>query len=209
MLFYDCSTAPSPRRARMFIAEKGLEIESREISIAKGEQLSADFLKVNPRATVPVLITDEGATLTENTAIATYLEARFPEPPLMGQTPDEKAQVAMWNAIAEGQGGMPVAEVLRNSHPAMKGRALPGRLNLDQIPELAARGQKRVDAFFTLLEERLSESPWLAGERFSLADITAYVFVDFARVIKARIPEGNSATKAWYDSIRDRPSAAL
>ena len=115
----------------------------------------------------------------------------------------------MWNAIAEGQGGMPVAEVLRNSHPAMKGRALPGRLNLDQIPELAARGQKRVDAFFTLLEERLSESPWLAGERFSLADITAYVFVDFARVIKARIPEGNSATKAWHDSIRDRPSAAL
>lgn len=209
MLFYDCSTAPSPRRARMFIAEKGLEIETREISIAKGEQLSADFLKVNPRATVPVLITDEGATLTENTAIATYLEARFPEPPLMGQTPDEKAQVAMWNAIAEGQGGMPVAEVLRNSHPAMKGRALPGRLNLDQIPELAARGQKRVDAFFTLLEERLSDSPWLAGERFSLADITAYVFVDFARVIKARIPEGNSATKAWYDSIRDRPSAAL
>ena len=209
MLFYDCSTAPSPRRARMFIAEKGLEIETREISIAKGEQLSADFLKVNPRATVPVLITDEGATLTENTAIATYLEARVPEPPLMGQTPDEKAQVAMWNAIAEGQGGMPVAEVLRNSHPAMKGRALPGRLNLDQIPELAARGQKRVDAFFTLLEERLSDSPWIAGERFSLADITAYVFVDFARVIKARIPEGNSATKAWYDSIRDRPSAAL
>ena len=209
MLFYDCSTAPSPRRARMFIAEKGLEIETREISIAKGEQLSADFLKVNPRATVPVLITDEGATLTENTAIATYLEARFPEPPLMGQTPDEKAQVAMWNAIAEGQGGMPVAEVLRNSHPAMKGRALPGRLNLDQIPELAARGQKRVDAFFTLLEERLSESPWLAGERFSLADITAFVFVDFARVVKARIPEGNSATKAWYDSIRARPSAAL
>ena len=209
MLFYDCSTAPSPRRARMFIAEKGLEIETREISISKGEQLSADFLKVNPRATVPVLITDEGATLTENTAIATYLEARFPEPPLMGQTPDEKAQVAMWNAIAEGQGGMPVAEVLRNSHPAMKGRALPGRLNLDQIPELAARGQKRVDAFFTLLEERLSDSPWLAGARFSLADITAYVFVDFARVIKARIPEGNSATKAWYDSIRDRPSAAL
>ncbi len=209
MLFYDCSTAPSPRRARMFIAEKGLEIETREISISKGEQLSADFLKVNPRATVPVLITDEGATLTENTAIATYLEARFPEPPLMGQTPDEKAQVAMWNAIAEGQGGMPVAEVLRNSHPAMKGRALPGRLNLDQIPELAARGQKRVDAFFTLLEERLSDSPWLAGERFSLADITAYVFIDFARVIKARIPEGNSATKAWYDSIRARPSAAL
>ena len=209
MLFYDCSTAPSPRRARMFIAEKGLEIETREVSIAKAEQLSEAFLKINPRATVPVLITDDGATLTENIAIATYLEARFPEPPLMGQTPDEKAQVAMWNAIAEAQGGLPVAEVLRNSHPAMKGRALPGPLNLEQIPELAARGQKRVDAFFTTLETRLSTSPWLAGDRFSLADITAYVFVDFARVIKARIPEDNPATKAWYDSIGARPSAAL
>ncbi|MCF3593273.1 glutathione S-transferase [Rhodobacteraceae bacterium LMO-12] len=209
MLFYDCSTAPSPRRARMFIAEKGLEVETREVSIAKSEQLSADFLKVNPRATVPVLITDEGATLTENIAIATYLEATHPEPALMGQTPVEKAEVMMWNAIAEAQGGMPVAEVLRNSHPAMKGRALPGPLNLDQIPKLVARGQQRVDAFFALLEDRLSQSPWLAGETFSLADITAFVFVDFARVIKARIPEGNTATKAWYDSIRARPSAAL
>ncbi len=106
----------------------------------------------------------------------------------MGKTPIEKAEVMMWNAIAEAQGGMPVAEVLRNSHPAMKGRALPGPLNLDQIPELVTRGQQRVDAFFALLEERLSQSPWLAGETFSLADITAFVFVDFARVIKARIP---------------------
>jgi len=209
MLFYDCSTAPSPRRARMFIAEKGLTIETREISIAQGEQLSDGFLKINPRATLPVLITDEGTVLSENIAISTYLEARFPEPALMGTTPDEKALVAMWNAIAEAQGGMPVAEVLRNSHPAMKGRALPGPLNLEQIPELAERGQIRVAAFFATLEKRLSESPWLAGNTFSLADITAYVFVDFARVIKTRIPESNSATKAWYEAIAGRPSAAL
>jgi len=208
MIFYDCATAPSPRRARMFIAEKGLEIETREVSIAKSEQLSPEFLKVNPRATVPVLITDDDTVLTENIAIATYLEARFPEPPLLGETPEEKAQVAMWNAIAETQGGMPVAEVLRNSNPAMKNRALPGPLDLEQIPELVARGKLRVDAFFTLLEERLSISPWLAGDTFSLADITAYVFVDFARVIKTRIPETNTATKAWYDSIGTRPSAA-
>ena len=143
MLFYDCTTAPSPRRARMFIAEKGLDIDTLRISLAENEQLSPAFLKVNPRATVPVLITDEGSTLTENMAIATYLEARYPEPSLLGRDADEKGRVAMWNAIAEFQGGMPVAEVLRNSHPAMKGRALPGPLNLDQIPRT---GKARSDA---------------------------------------------------------------
>lgn len=209
MIFYDCSTAPSPRRARMFIAEKGLEIETREISIAKGEQLSDAFLAVNPRATVPVLITDEGTALSENIAIATYLEARFPEPPLMGVTPDERGEIAMWNAIAETQCAMAVAEVLRNSHPAMKGRALPGPLNLDQIPELAERGQKRLAAFFDLLEERLENSLWVGGQSFSIADISTYVFVDFARVIKTRIPEANTASRAWYDAMAARPSAQL
>ncbi|WP_137702927.1 glutathione S-transferase family protein [Marimonas lutisalis] len=209
MLFYDCATAPSPRRARMFIAEKGLQIDTRQISIAEGEQLSADFLAVNPRATVPVLVTDEGTTLTENVAIATYLEARFPEPPLMGRNADEKGLVAMWNAISEHQGGMAVAEALRNSHPAMKDRALPGPLNLPQIPELAQRGHARVAAFFNLVEERLGHSRHLAGDNFTLADITAFVFIDFARVIRARIPEGNNDTRAWFDSIAARPSASL
>jgi len=117
MLFYDCSTAPNPRRARMFIAEKGLEIESRDISIAKSEQLAPEFLAINPRATIPVLVTDSGAVLTENLGIAAYLEAAHPEPPLMGQTPDEKGAVMMWNAIVEQQGGLPIAEVLRNTNP--------------------------------------------------------------------------------------------
>ncbi|SDN52344.1 glutathione S-transferase [Lutimaribacter pacificus] len=209
MIFYDCPTAPSPRRARMFIAEKGLDIETRAVSIADGEQLAPAFLKVNPRATVPVLITDEGTALTENVAIATYLEAMHPDPPLMGRTPDEKARVAMWNAIAEAQGGMAVAEAFRNAHPAMKGRALPGPLDLPQIPDLAERGRRRVAAYFDLLETRLSESPWMAGDAFSLADITAFVFTDFARVVKMRPPEDHAATQAWLDRMRARPAAAL
>jgi len=209
MIFYDCSTAPNPRRARMFIAEKGLTIESRDISIAKGEQLSKDFLAINPRATIPVLVTDEGDTLTENLGIAAYLEARFPEPPLLGTTPSQKGAVAMWNATVEFHGGMPIAETLRNSNPHMKDRAIPGTINHAQIPELAERGRVRVAAFFTLLEQRLSESAYIAGDFFSLADISAFVFVDFARVIKARIPEGNSATQAWFDAIKSRPSASL
>ena len=209
MIFYDCSTAPSPRRARMFIAEKGLTIESRDISIAKGEQLTEAFRAINPRATVPVLITDEGDTLTENLGIAAYLEARFPTPPLLGSTPSEKGQVAMWNTIVELQGGMPIAETLRNSNPHMKGRAITGPTNYDQIPELAERGRARVTAFFAMLEERLGQSRYIAGDFFSIADITAYVFVDFARVIKARIPEENTATRAWFDQISARPSAGL
>jgi len=209
MMFYDCSTAPNPRRARMFIAEKGLEIETRDISIAKGEQLTEAFLKVNPRGTIPVLVTDDGTVLTENLGIAAYLEAAFPEPPLMGESPEEKGLVLMWNAIVEQQGGLPIAEVLRNTNPHMKGRAIPGPMDFAQIPELAERGRARVGFFFEQLEARLKESPYLAGPRFTLADITGFVFVDFARVIRTRIPEGNSATLEWFDRIKTRPSAAL
>jgi glutathione S-transferase len=209
MIFYDCSTAPSPRRARMFIAEKGLTPETRQISIADREQLSPAFLAVNPRATVPVLVTDDGGTLTENLGIAAYLEAAFPEPPLMGRTPAEKGEVLTWNAIGEQNCGMAIAEVLRNSHPAMKDRALPGPLNLEQIPALAERGLKRLAAFHAMFEDHMAGRDWVAGDSFGLADITAFVFLDFGRVIRQRIPEGNSATRAWSDRVAARPSAAL
>lgn len=209
MKFYDCSTAPSPRRARMFIAEKGLEIETQDISIIKGEQLSPEFLKINPLATIPVLVTDRGTKLTENIGIATYLEEKFPEPPLMGEGAEEKAQVMMWNAICEIQGGMPIAEALRNGNPHMKDRAVTGVTNYEQIPALAERGAARARAFMDVLEERLSHSAYVASGRFTFADITAFVFVDFARVIKLRVPTECPAVQAWYDGIKARPSAAL
>ncbi len=209
MIFYDCSTAPNPRRARMFIAEKGLSPEVRDISIAKSEQLSDDFLAVNPMATLPVLITDEGETLTENVGIATYLEAAFPEPALMGKTALEKGQVARWSAIAEQQGGAPIADAFRNSNPHMAGRAIPGPRNHDQIAALAERGFQRVADFFNLLESRLASTPYLAGDDFTYADITGFVLVDFARVIKTRIPDSNVHTRAWFDRVKARPSAAL
>ena len=107
MIFYDCTTAPSPRRARMFIAEKGLTIETREVNLGKGEQPAPEFLAVNPLATVPVLVTDNGVTLSENIAIATYLEALHPEPALMGTTPEERALVMMWNTIVDQQCALP------------------------------------------------------------------------------------------------------
>ena len=193
----------------MFIGEKGLTIEHHDVSIAKGEQLGDAFLAVNPQATLPVLITDDGTTLTENLGIAAYLEAAHPNPPLMGETAREKGLVLRWNAIAEQQGGAPIAEALRNANPVFANRAIPGRENYGQIPELVARGLDRTDAFFELLEQRLQVSRYLATESFTLADISAFVFVEFARVIKKRIPEGNSATLDWLAGIRDRPSAQL
>lgn len=209
MIFYDCSTAPNPRRARMFLAEKGLTPESHDISIAKGEQLSDEFRAVNPRATIPVLVTDTGAVLTENLGIAAYLEAHTPEPALMGRTPDEKGLVLMWNSIVEQQGGMPIAEALRNTHPAFENRAIPGPDNYPQLPELAERGLARAHHFFDLLEERLRESPYLAGNEFTLADISAFVFVEFARVIKLRLPAENTASQDWYARVKARPSAQI
>jgi len=191
----------------MVIVEKGIDIETRQIDLRAGEHLSEAFLALNPRGTVPVLVTDQETVLTENLGIAAYLEAAFPETPLIGRTPDETGLVWMWTAICEQQGGMPVAEALRNVSPAMKDRALPGPVPYAQIPELAERGRARVAKFFDLLEARLAERDWLATEAFSLADLTAYVFVDFARIVKLRIPDGHSATQTWFDRISERPSA--
>lgn len=209
MIFYDCSTAPNPRRARMFIAEKSLTIESHDISIAKSEQLGEAFKDVNPQATVPVLVTDEGTALTENLGIAAYLEAMHPEPPLMGESAQEKGLVLMWNAIAEQQGGVPIAEALRNGNPFFQGRAIPGPVDYAQVPELTTRGLDRTKRFFELLEHRLQASPYMATDKFTLADISAFVFVEFARVIKMRIPEQNNATLAWLGAIKARPSAQI
>jgi glutathione S-transferase len=209
MIFYDCATAPSPRRARIFLAEKGLTPETHEISLTKGEQLAPDFLAINPGATVPVLVTDTGLALNENIAIAAYLEAVHPEPPLLGQTPEEKAEILMWNARTEAQLGMAVAEALRNGNPHMKNRALPGPDNFEQIPALAERGLARIALFFDRLDAHLDGRDFVATDCFTFADITAYVFADFARVVKVRVDETRPNLKRWYDAMASRPSAAL
>ncbi|MEQ6250279.1 glutathione S-transferase [Sulfitobacter sp. HNIBRBA3233] len=207
MILYSCKTAPNPRRARMFLAEKGAEIEIREVEIAKGEQLSDAFLEVNPFGTVPALVTDGGTLITENVAIAHYLEEMFPDKPLMGQTPEERAEVLMWNAIAELHGLLPVGEAFRNSHPAMKDRAIPGPDNYAQIPELAERGHARALRFLDLLDGRLADREFICGDRFTLADITAFVGLSFARVIKMSVPSDKKAVADWFARVGERDSA--
>jgi len=208
MLLYDAPISPSPRRARMLLAEKGVDIEIRKVDLSASEHLKPEFLAINPRATVPVLVTDSGNALTENVAIAAYIEDKFSENPMMGDGAEEKAAVLMWNAICEGQGFTAAAETLRNSEAYKAGRAITGPVNFDRIPELAKRGRQRVDLFLDLLEERLSKSPYLASDRFTFADITGFIVCEFLRLIKIPVPETHPATLAWYNQIKARPSAS-
>jgi glutathione S-transferase len=205
MKFYDCQTAPSPRRARIFIAEKGLDIETVEIDLGKGEQLGDDFRRINPRCTVPALELDDGTCLTENTGIAAYLEAIAPAPPLLGTSAEEKGSVANWNARMELEGLWPLADALRNRSKGMVGRAITGPTDYQQIPELAVRGIARATEFFEMLNDRLGQSEYVAGNHFSLADITAIVVVDFAGWVKSGPADAHENTKRWRDLVNQRP----
>lgn len=206
---YDCATAPSPRRARILLAEKGIVHKTVQVDLRAGEQLSESFRKVNPQCTVPALRTEEGLILTDNAAITAYMEARYPNPPLLGETPAEKAEVASWNWHVEFEGLLAIAEAFRNSTPAMANRALPGPVNYPQIPELAQRGLVRVQQFFVELNARLAEHEFIATERFSVADITAVVAVDFARIVKVKPDEQHPHLLRWRASMAQRPSMSL
>lgn len=206
---YDCATAPSPRRARIFLAEKGVAHDSVQIDLRSGEQLGEAYRAINPQCTVPALRTDEGQVLTDNAAIAAYLEARYPQPPLMGVTPADKADIASWHWRAEFEGLLAIAEGLRNSSPAMAGRALPGPVNYEQIPQLAERGLARLQHFLQALDRQLEHHAFVAADQFSLADITAVVVVDFARVVKVKPSETYAHIGAWRARMQDRPSMSL
>ena len=206
---YDCATAPSPRRARILLAEKGIAHDTVPVDLRSGEQLGEAYRRINPQCTVPALRTDEGLLLTDNAAITAYVEARYPQPPLLGATPAEKAEIASWNWRMEFEGLLAVAEALRNSAPAMAHRALPGAVDYPQIPALAERGLARVAQFFTLLNERLAGRDFIATDRFSVADITAAVAVDFARVVKQKPGEQHQHLLRWRAAMAGRPSMAL
>ena len=206
---YDCATAPSPRRARIFLAEKGVTHETVPVDLRSGEQMGEAYRSINPQCTVPALRTDAGLLLTDNAGIVAYLEARFPEPPLLGQSPEEKAEVASWNWRMEFEGLQAIAEALRNSAPAMAQRALPGTVDYAQIPALAERGLMRVEQFFDMLNDRLAGRDFIATDRFSIADITAVVAVDFARIVKRKPGEQHTELLRWRAAMAQRPSMAL
>jgi glutathione S-transferase len=206
---YDCSTAPSPRRARILLAEKGVAHATVNVDLARGEQFAEGFRGVNPQCTVPALVLEDGLVLTDNAAIAAYAEARWPEPALLGRSPAERAEIASWQSRVEFEGLMAVAEALRNGSPAMANRALPGPRDYEQIPALAERGRARVAHFLELLEQRLQGRETVAGEGFSLADITAVVTVDFARVVRIKPGEQHPNLRRWREAMAARPAMSL
>jgi glutathione S-transferase len=206
---YDCATAPSPRRARILLAEKGIAHQTVQVDLRSGEQLGEAFRRINPQCTVPALQTEEGRVLTDNAAITAYLEALKPDPPLLGSTPLEKAEIASWNWRIEFEGFLAIAEGLRNGSPAMVNRALPGPRDYAQIPELAERGRVRTQDFFTMLDAHLAGHAFIAADRFSVADITAVVAVDFARAVKVKLGEQHPHLQRWRAAMAERPAMAL
>lgn len=208
MKFYDCKTAPSPRRVRIFLAEKGIELETVQVDLGSGEQFSAAFRKINPDCVVPVLELDNGHYISEVVAICHYLEELYPEPTLFGSTPEERATVMMWNAKVEQLGLWAVAEAFRNSVKALTNNALPGPENYLQIPELAERGRKRVGQFFNRLDGQLADNEFIVGDLYSVADISALAAVDFAAWIKIKVPASATNLARWHAQVSKRPSAA-
>ena len=209
MKFYDCAVAPSPRRVRIYIAEKGLRIETVNVDLAKGEQMGEAYRAVNPNCTVPALELDDGSHLLFTAGICSYLEALYPEPPLMGTTPEEKGRIADARWYIEMNGMMAVAEALRNSTPRMRGRALPGPHDYEQIQALAERGKERIKNFLDEVDAMIGDKPFVAGDSYSIADIDLLVMVDFSGWLKMKLPEDAANAQRWYASVSSRPSAKL
>ena len=206
---YDCSSAPSPRRARILLAEKSIQHETVQVDLRNGEQLGDAYRKINPQCTVPALRTEAGVILADNAAITAWAEAVRPDPPLLGTTPLEKAEIASWYWRVEFEGLLAIAEAMRNTSPALANRALAGPVNYAQIPEVGKRGLERLQQFFAVLNERLQGRDYVAADRFSVADITAVVAVDFARIVKVKPGEQHLHLLRWRARMGERPAMAL
>lgn len=203
MKLYTFDPAPNPKRLQMFLDYKDIQIDSEQVDLMKQDQFSESFRKINPMCTVPALVLDDGTVLTEVIGACVYLEALYPDRPLLGTSPLEKAQVISWNHRLYNSLFHAIAEVFRNGNPAFAGRALPGGLELDQIPELVERGRTRMDAAWRMVDRALARSPFLAGPAFSFADIDLLACVEFAGWIKANVPDECSHIHAWLPRAQE------
>ncbi len=210
MQLYDSKLAPNPRRVRMFMAEKGIDCDTVQVDIIQGENLSDDFLAINPRGVLPTLVLDDGTVLDESVAICRYFEELEPQPPLMGTDPVSKAQVEARQRHMEFDGLMGAAEAFRNAFPGFANRGLAGNAGtVDAVPALVERGRNTVVRFYERLNEALAESEFVAGDAFTIADITALCTIDFAAgAARVPIPDGCENVKRWHAAVSARPSAA-
>jgi glutathione S-transferase len=208
LTLYQSAGSPNSRRVRIFLAEKGLTVPIVAVDLAKGEQHSAPYRAINPRRVVPTLVLEDGTAIGEVPAIMRYLDEAFTEKPLLGATPKEKGLIAMWERRAELEGFAAVMEGVRNKVAGLKGRAIAGPHDYEQIPALVPRSIQRVKNFFDDFNAQLERSSFVAGERYSAADITTLVTVDFAKALELSAPLQHAALKRWYETVSSRPSAA-
>ena len=200
MKIYDSTMAPNPRRVRIFLAEKGIQIPYEQVNIAKAENRQPEFLAINPMGGVPVLELDDGTYIAESVAICRYFEELHPEPPLFGADPLDKALVEMWHRRMELNLFTPVALCFRNTHDFFKGR-------IPQVPEYGKVSKEGAEKTLAWLDGVLADRPFIAGDHYTIADITALVGIDFGRISAIRITEDQTDLKRWYDSVASRPSA--
>ena len=206
MKLYDYAIAPNPRRVTIFIAEKGIEIDTVQIDLRAGEHKTSEFTALNPMQDVPALELDDGSCINQVNAICRYLDELYPQPPLYGRTPKERAQVESWNHQIQNNGILAVTEAYRNSSPNFVNRAVSGPNAYHQIPELGERGLARISDFFTDMDAHFADNQFVLGDYFSVVDITAYITIDFAKWVKMRIPKECTHLKRWFDDMSARPS---
>lgn len=203
MKLYDCETAPSPRKVRLFLKKKNIDLETIPIQLRQGEQFSDWYRQKNPNCTVPTLELANGTTLCESEAICRYLEEIYPDPPLFGRSAIERALVNEWLQRIDLEGYIPIANFIRNQSDIFKDRALPGPHPVAQIPALAQRGRDRAQQFFFTLNYALKkDSPWLVGDQLSVADLFAFVTLEFAQQCQLQPEAELPALEQWLENIR-------
>jgi glutathione S-transferase len=207
MKLYDWHAAPNPKRVRMFLAEKELDLTIVEVS-GEGLRLRPDYVEKFPQAMVPMLELNDGRQIGESMAICRYLEELHPAPPLLGRNAYERAQVDMWERRAFDEGMMAAGEVFRNTADAFAGRGLPGYATpVPQIPALVERGRARLDLFFRKFDRQLDKHRFIAGDHFTVADCTTFCSIEFAGWSDIHIPADCSRLLRWQREVAARPSA--
>lgn len=201
MKLIDQPFAPNPRRVNIFLAEKGIELPSEVLNIPAKEHLSDEIKTLNPMQTLPILVLDDGTAISESIAICRYFEELHPEPPLMGTTPLEKATIEMWQRRMELNLIFPVAAVFRHTHPAM------AELENPQVAEWADANRPRVQRALEILDAQLAKTTYVAGDTYTIADITALVGVDFTKMARIEVPESLANLARWRAAVSSRPSA--
>ncbi len=200
MKLYDAKTAPNPRRVRIFLAEKGITVPVEQVDIMTARNREPAFRAKNPLGTLPVLELDDGTTIAESVAICRYFEEIHPEPPLMGADAKDRALVEMWQRRMEYEVFLPITQVFRNEHAFFAGR-------IPQVAEYGAVCRTHAVQRLAWLDEVLAERPFVAGERYTIADITALCAIDFGRVSAIRIQPDQRNLQRWHDAVSSRPSA--